>query len=183
MRSIFGPTNREVGSPSWMSGSFSVGYLNFTEPRVDRLLLAFRLLRAAGAFEALRLRLADARCDPEPPHGLFHGHPHAPVDAFTFALGSGVAGLAGVALSQIDNVSPNLGQSYIIDSFMVVVFGGVGNLWGTLVGALSLGVLNKFLEPTVGAVLGKILVLVLIILFIQKRPRGLFALKGRAIEA
>ena len=96
---------------------------------------------------------------------------------------AGIAGIAGVALSQIDNVSPNLGQSYIIDSFMVVVFGGVGNLWGTLVGALSLGILNKFLEPSVGAVLGKILVLVLIILFIQKRPRGLFALKGRAVEA
>ena len=105
------------------------------------------------------------------------------VDAFTFALGSGVAGLAGVALSQIDNVSPNLGQSYIIDSFMVVVFGGVGNLWGTFVGAFSLGILNKFLEPYAGAVLGKILVLVFIILFIQKRPRGLFALKGRAVEA
>ncbi len=92
-------------------------------------------------------------------------------------------GIAGVALSQIDNVSPNLGQSYIIDSFMVVVFGGVGNLWGTLVGALSLGVANKFLEPYAGAVLGKILVLVFIILFIQKRPRGLFALKGRAVDS
>ena len=105
------------------------------------------------------------------------------VDAMTFALGSGIAGMAGVALSQIDNVSPNLGQSYIIDSFMVVVFGGVGNLWGTLVGALSLGIVNKFLEPYAGAVLGKIIVLVFIILFIQKRPRGLFALKGRAVEA
>jgi urea transport system permease protein len=105
------------------------------------------------------------------------------VDAFTFALGSGIAGIAGVALSQIGNVSPSLGQGYIIDSFMVVVFGGVGNIWGTLVGALTLGVANKFLEPYAGAVLGKILVLVLIILFIQKRPRGLFALKGRAAEA
>ena len=104
------------------------------------------------------------------------------VDAVTFGLGSGIAGIAGVALSQIDNVSPNLGQSYIIDSFMVVVFGGVGNLWGTLVGAMTLGVANKFLEPYAGAVLGKVLVLVFIILFIQKRPRGLFALKGRAIE-
>ncbi|TIW17022.1 MAG: urea ABC transporter permease subunit UrtB, partial [Mesorhizobium sp.] len=105
------------------------------------------------------------------------------VDALTFALGSGIAGIAGVALSQIDNVSPNLGRGYIIDSFMVVVFGGVGNLWGTLVGAFSLGIVNKFLEPYAGAVLGKIVVLVLIILFIQKRPRGLFALKGRAVEA
>ena len=101
----------------------------------------------------------------------------------TFGLGSGIAGIAGVALSQIDNVSPNLGQGYIIDSFMVVVFGGVGNLWGTLVAALTLGVANKILEPLAGAVLGKIVVLVFIILFIQKRPRGLFALKGRAVEA
>ncbi|MBO31694.1 MAG: urea ABC transporter permease subunit UrtB, partial [Rhodospirillaceae bacterium] len=104
------------------------------------------------------------------------------VDALTFGLGSGIAGVAGVALSQIDNVSPNLGQAYIIDSFMVVVFGGVGNLWGTLVGAFSLGIVNKFLEPFAGTVLAKILVLVAIILFIQKRPRGLFALKGRAVE-
>jgi urea transport system permease protein len=105
------------------------------------------------------------------------------IDAMTFALGSGIAGIAGVALSQIDNVSPNLGQSYIIDSFMVVVFGGVGNLWGTLFGAFALGVANKFLEPVAGAVLGKILILVLLILFIQRRPRGMFALKGRAVEA
>ena len=105
------------------------------------------------------------------------------IDALTFGLGSGVAGMAGVALSQIDNVSPNLGQGYIIDSFMVVVFGGVGNLWGTVVGALTLGIFNKFLEPVAGAVLGKIVVLVLLILFIQRRPRGMFPLKGRAVEA
>ena len=105
------------------------------------------------------------------------------VDAMTFGLGSGIAGVAGVALSQIDNVSPNLGQSYIIDSFLVVVFGGVGSLWGTLTAAMSLGVVNKFLEPYAGAVLAKIFILVLVILFIQKRPRGLFAQKGRAVEA
>jgi urea transport system permease protein len=105
------------------------------------------------------------------------------IDAFTFGLGCGIAGLAGVALSQIDNVSPNLGQAYIVDSFMVVVFGGVGNLMGTLIGAMSLGVVNKLLEPYAGAVLGKIFVLVAIILFIQIRPRGLFALKGRAVES
>ena len=104
------------------------------------------------------------------------------VDALTFGLGSGIAGIAGVALSQLTNVGPNLGQAYIIDSFMVVVFGGVGNLWGTLVGAFSLGLINKFLEPWSGAVLAKILVLVAIILFIQKRPRGLFPQKGRAAE-
>ena len=100
----------------------------------------------------------------------------------TFGLGSGIAGIAGVALSQLTNVGPNLGQAYIIDSFMVVVFGGVGNLWGTLVGAFSLGMLNKFLEPVTGAVLANIVILVSIILFIQKRPRGLFPQKGRAAE-
>jgi urea transport system permease protein len=105
------------------------------------------------------------------------------VDALTFAFGSGLAGLAGVALSQIDNVSPNLGTGYIIDSFMVVVFGGVGSLFGTLVGALTLGIINKVLEPYAGAVLAKVFVLVAIMLFIQRRPRGLFALKGRAAEA
>jgi urea transport system permease protein len=104
------------------------------------------------------------------------------VDALTFGLGSGVAGVAGVALSQLTNVGPNLGQSYIIDSFMVVVFGGVGNLWGTLVAALGLGVVNKLLEPWAGAVLAKIVVLIGIVLFIQKRPRGLFPQKGRAAE-
>jgi urea transport system permease protein len=104
------------------------------------------------------------------------------VDYLTFGLGSAIAGVAGVALSQIGNVSPNLGQSYIIDSFMVVVFGGVGSLWGTLTGAMSLGVINKFLEPVAGAVLGKILVLVFIIIFIQRHPRGLFAMSGRAAE-
>jgi urea transport system permease protein len=107
----------------------------------------------------------------------------ARIDALTFGLGSGIAGIAGVALSQIDNVSPNLGQGYIIDSFMVVVFGGVGNLWGTAIGAFTLGIANKFLEPFAGAVLGKIAILIFIILFIQKRPRGMFALKGRAVEA
>jgi len=105
------------------------------------------------------------------------------IDALTFALGSGIAGVAGVALSQISNVSPNLGQNFIVDSFMVVVFGGVGSLWGTIVGAFGLGIVNKFLEPVSGAILGKVVVLVIIILFIQKRPRGLFALKGRAAEA
>ena len=105
------------------------------------------------------------------------------VDALTFGLGSGIAGMGGVALSQIDNVSPNLGQTYIVDSFMVVVFGGVGSLLGTLFGATTLGILNKFLESWSGAVLAKILILVAVILFIQKRPRGLFALKGRAVEA
>ena len=184
VRSIFGPTNQEVGNPSWMSGSFDVGYLSITWNRLWIIVfslgvfVALLLLLKRSAF-GLQMRAVTQNRRMASSMGI-----RTPwVDAFTFALGSGIAGMAGVALSQIDNVSPNLGQSYIIDSFMVVVFGGVGNLWGTLVGAFSLGILNKFLEPYAGAVLGKILVLVLIILFIQKRPRGLFALKGRAVEA
>ena len=106
----------------------------------------------------------------------------ARIDMLNFGLGSGIAGMAGVALSQIGNVSPNLGTFYIVDSFLVVVFGGVGTLAGTVIGAFSLGIVNKLLEPYAGAVLGKVLVLVAIILFIQRRPRGLFALKGRAAE-
>jgi urea transport system permease protein len=184
VRSIFGPTNQEVGNPSWMAGSFPLGGMTITWNRMWIVLFslsvffALLVLMKRSAY-GLQMRAVTQNRRMASSMGI-----RTPwVDALTFALGSGIAGIAGVALSQIDNVSPNLGQSYIIDSFMVVVFGGVGNLWGTLVGALSLGILNKFLEPTVGAVLGKILVLVLIILFIQKRPRGLFALKGRAIEA
>ncbi len=104
------------------------------------------------------------------------------VDAMTFGLGSGIAGVAGVALSQLTNVGPNLGQSYIIDSFMVVVFGGVGNLWGAFIGGMSMGIVNKLLEPYAGAVLAKIVVLVALILFIQARPRGLFPPTGRGTE-
>ncbi|AXA39569.1 urea ABC transporter permease subunit UrtB [Rhizobium leguminosarum] len=184
VRSIFGPTNREVRNPTWMSGVFDLGGLSITWNRLWIIVfsmvvfVALLLLLKRSAF-GLQMRAVTQNRRMASSMGIRTGW----VDAFTFALGSGIAGIAGVALSQIDNVSPNLGQSYIIDSFMVVVFGGVGNLWGTLVGALSLGVVNKFLEPFAGAVLGKILVLVLIILFIQKRPRGLFALKGRAVEA
>jgi urea transport system permease protein len=184
VRSIFGPTNREVRNPSWMSGAFELGGLSITWNRLWIIVfsmvvfVALLALLKRSAF-GLQMRAVTQNRRMASSMGIRTGW----VDAFTFALGSGIAGMAGVALSQIDNVSPNLGQSYIIDSFMVVVFGGVGNLWGTLVGALSLGVVNKFLEPFAGAVLGKILVLVLIILFIQKRPRGLFALKGRAVEA
>ena len=110
------------------------------------------------------------------------GIPTKRMDAMAFGLGSGIAGMAGVALSQLTNVGPNLGQAYIVDSFMVVVFGGVGNLLGTVVAAFSLGVANKIIEPFSGAVLAKIFILVFIVLFIQKRPRGLFALKGRSVE-
>ncbi len=183
VRSIFGPTNREVGNPSWMSGSFDLGQLAITWNRLWIVIFAIGVFLALlyifnHTSWGLQMRAVTQNRRMASSMGI-----RTPwVDAFTFALGSGIAGIAGVALSQVDNVSPDLGQSYIIDSFMVVVFGGVGNLWGTLVGALSLGVVNKFLEPYAGAVLGKILVLVLIILFIQKRPRGLFALRGRAVE-
>ncbi len=184
VRSIFGANNREVGSPSWMSGSFQVGQLSITWGRM--WIIVFALIVFAGLIAILRrtpLGLQMRAVTQNRSMASAMGIPTAWIDALTFGLGCGIAGIAGVALSQIDNVSPNLGQGYIIDSFMVVVFGGVGNLWGTLVGAMTLGIVNKFLEPVAGAVLGKIFVLVAIILFIQKRPRGLFALKGRAVES
>jgi urea transport system permease protein len=184
VRTAFGPTNREVGNPSWMSGAFELGHITITYNRLWILcftLAIFVLLLAMLRFTALGLEMRAVTQNRRMAAAM--GIPTSRVDALTFGLGSGIAGIAGVALSQIDNVSPNLGQGYIIDSFMVVVFGGVGNLWGTLVGAFTLGIANKFLEPVAGAVLGKIAILVLIILFIQKRPRGLFALKGRAVEA
>src|SRR5438477_8639101 len=184
VRTMFGPTNREVGNPSWMSGAFDLGQITITYNRLWILcftLAVFAILLAMLRFTALGLEMRAVTQNRRMAASM--GIATSRVDALTFGLGSGIAGIAGVALSQIDNVSPNLGQSYIIDSFMVVVFGGVGNLWGTLVGAFTLGIANKFIEPVAGAVLGKIAILVLIILFIQKRPRGLFALKGRAVEA
>ncbi len=183
VRTIFGPTNREVGNPSFMSGAFELGQITITYNRLwififALIVFALLLLLLRVTSFGLQMRAVTQNRAMAAAMGI-----RTPwVDALTFALGSGIAGIAGVALSQIDNVSPNLGQSYIIDSFMVVVFGGVGNLWGTLLGALSLGVVNKFLEPYAGAVLGKVLVLVFIILFIQQRPRGMFALKGRSVE-
>jgi urea transport system permease protein len=184
VRVIFGASNREVGAPSWMSGAFELGGLTITYGRLWIIVFAlavFALLLALLRFTRLGLEMRAVTQNRAMAANM--GIRTGRIDALTFGLGSGIAGIAGVALSQIDNVSPNLGQSYIIDSFLVVVFGGVGNLWGTLVGALTLGIANKFLEPFAGAVLGKIAILVLIILFIQKRPRGLFALKGRAVEA
>ncbi|MBV9954634.1 MAG: urea ABC transporter permease subunit UrtB, partial [Pseudolabrys sp.] len=184
IRTAFGPTNREVGAPSWMSGAFDLGGISITYGRLWIIvftMIVFAALLAMLRFTRLGLEMRAVTQNRAMAASM--GIRTARIDALTFGLGSGIAGIAGVALSQIDNVSPNLGQSYIIDSFLVVVFGGVGNLWGTLVGALSLGIANKFLEPFAGAVLGKIAILVLIILFIQKRPRGLFALKGRAVEA
>jgi urea transport system permease protein len=183
VRKSFGSSNREVGAPSWMSGSFHVGQIDVTYGRL--WIVIFALLVFAILMLLLRktpLGLYMRAVTQNRPMASAMGIRTPRVDALSFGLGSGIAGLAGVALSQIDNVSPNLGQGYIIDSFMVVVFGGVGNLFGTLLGATALGIVNKFLEPYAGAVLGKILVLVFIILFIQRRPRGLFALKGRAVE-
>jgi urea transport system permease protein len=184
VRTTFGPSNREVGAPQFMSGAFDLVGLTITWNRLWIIVFAaliFAALLGVLRFTTLGLQMRAVTQNRRMASAMAINTGR--IDALTFALGSGIAGLAGVALSQIDNVSPNLGQGYIIDSFLVVVFGGVGNLWGTLVGALALGVGNKFLEPYAGAVLGKIALLVLVILFIQKRPRGLFALKGRAVEA
>jgi urea transport system permease protein len=184
VRSIFGASNREVGTPAWMSGAMQWGGLTITANRLTIIMFAILVVGALMAvlrFTPLGLRMRAVTQNRRMAAAM--GIRTPAIDALTFGLGSGVAGIAGVALSQIDNVSPNLGQGYIIDSFMVVVFGGVGNLWGTVVSALTLGIVNKFLEPIAGAVLAKIFVLVLLILFIQRKPRGLFPLKGRAVEA
>ncbi|MES9970223.1 MAG: urea ABC transporter permease subunit UrtB [Candidatus Thiodiazotropha sp.] len=184
VRSIFSPLNRSVETPAWMSGTWEINSaLSLTMNRL--YIILFCLLVFAALFVVLkrtRLGLQVRAVSQNRAMARAMGVRSEWVDAMTFGLGSGIAGVAGVALSQLTNVGPNLGQSYIIDSFMVVVFGGVGNLWGTLVGGMTLGVANKFLEPWSGAVLAKILVLVFIILFIQKRPRGLFPQKGRAAE-
>jgi urea transport system permease protein len=184
VRTVFGPTNQEVGNPSWMAGAFQLGELTITWNRFYILIFAIAvflglqlLLRRTALGLQMRAVTQNRAMAAE------MGIRTARVDAMTFGLGAGIAGLAGVALSQIDNVSPNLGQAYIIDSFLVVVFGGAGNLWGAFAAAFTLGVANKFLEPWAGAVLAKILILVFIILFIQKRPRGLFPQRGRAAEA
>ena len=185
VRDIFTANNRPVESPSWMAGSLQVNdALSITYNRL--VIVLFTL----AVFFVLQLVLKRTRLGLEV-RAVAQNRAMAKamgvrtdwVDALTFGLGSGIAGVAGVALSQLTNVGPNLGQSYIVDSFMVVVFGGVGNLWGTLIGGMSLGVVNKILEPYAGAVLGKIIVLVCLILFIQRRPRGLFPQKGRAVEA
>jgi len=185
VRSIFDAQNKEVANPEWMTGGFElIGGFYIAWNRLYIILFCFMVLGAIAlvlrrtAF-GLHMRAVTQNRDMAAAMGI----PTARVDALTFGLGSGIAGMAGVALSQIGNVSPNLGQIYIVDSFLVVVFGGVGNLMGTLVGAMTLGVVNKLLEPVAGAVLGKVVVLVAIILFMQRRPRGLFALKGRSVDA
>jgi urea transport system permease protein len=185
VRSIFGAQNVPVENPSWLSGGVSV-MSNLTLPYNRLAIIVFAIAVFVGlTFMVTRTRL-----------GLFvrgvtqnrrmaacMGVNTARVDTYAFALGSGIAGLAGCALSQVGNVGPDLGQAYIVDSFMVVVLGGVGQLIGTVYAALGLGVINKLLEGWTGAVLAKILVLVLIVVFIQKRPQGLFAMKGRSAEA
>ncbi|MGR9106912.1 MAG: urea ABC transporter permease subunit UrtB [Gammaproteobacteria bacterium] len=184
VRSIFSPLNRSVTTPAWMSGSVEINsVLSLTLNRV--YIIAFALIVffiLLVIMKKTRLGLEVRAVAQNRSMAKAMGIRSDRVDALTFGLGSGIAGIAGVALSQLTNVGPNLGQSYIVDSFMVVVFGGVGNLWGTLVSGLSLGVANKILEPYAGAVLAKIIILVAIILFIQKWPRGLFPQKGRAAE-
>ncbi|HTR01409.1 MAG TPA: urea ABC transporter permease subunit UrtB [Candidatus Acidoferrum sp.] len=184
VRTIFSPLNRLVQSPSWMSGSLQINpVMSLTYNRLYILVFAlvvFALLVVILKKTSLGLYVRAVSQNRAMAQAM--GVRTDVVDALTFGLGSGIAGIAGVALSQLTNVGPNLGQSYIIDSFMVVVFGGVGNLIGTLVAAVSLGIINKFLEEHTGAVLANILILVFIILFIQKKPKGLFPQKGRAAE-
>jgi len=185
VRSLFGAQNVGVENPAWMSGGVEL-LPNLTLPYNRIAIIAFALaVLGAVAFLIARTRLglfvrgvtqnrAMASCV---------GVNTARTDTYAFALGSGIAGLAGCALSQIGNVGPDLGQNYIVDSFLVVVLGGVGQLAGTVYAALGLGVLSKLLEGWTGAVLAKIAVLLFIVVFIQKRPQGIFALKGRSAEA
>ena len=184
VRSIFSANNRSVVTPSWMSGTFQINEaLSLTYNRIYIVVFTlgvFALLLAV--LKRTRLGLDIRAVAQNRAMARSMGIRSEWVDAMTFGLGSGIAGVAGVALSQLTNVGPNLGQSYIIDSFMVVVFGGVGNLWGALIGGMSMGIVNQLLEPYAGAVLAKILVLVALILFIQRRPRGLFPQTGRAAE-
>jgi urea transport system permease protein len=184
VRSVFSANNRAVSTPSWMSGTLQVNEaLSITYNRIYIVvftLVVFALLLLVLRYTRLGLQIRAVSQNRGMARAM--GIRSERVDAMTFGLGAGIAGVAGVALSQLTNVGPNLGQSYIIDSFMVVVFGGVGNLWGTLIGGMSLGMVNKLLEPYAGAVLGKIAVLVALILFIQRRPRGLFPQTGRAAE-
>ena len=185
VRTAFGPTNREVGNPSWMSGAFELGGITITYNRLWIIVFTLAVFVALlGLLRFTRLGLEMRAVTQNRAMAASMGIRTARIDALTFGLGSGIAGIAGVALSQIDNVSPNLGQGYIIDS---LPGRGVRRRRQSVGHAgrarFTLGIANKFLEPFAGAVLGKIAILVFIILFIQKRPRGLFALKGRAVEA
>jgi len=184
-RTLFGAQNVAVENPIWMSGGVQVlGNLSLPFNRLVIIGFAFAVLLAvAWLIARTRLGLFVRGVTQNRPIASCMGVNTARVDSYAFALGSGIAGLAGCALSQIGNVGPDLGQSYIVDAFLVVVLGGVGQLAGTVYAALGLGLLNKFLEGWTGAVLAKIAVLVFIIIFIQKRPQGIFAMKGRSAEA
>jgi urea transport system permease protein len=181
VRTIYSPLNQEVKTPSWMSGALEVNQaLSLTYNRLYIVVFALMVFFAIlYVMKKTSLGLKVRAVSQNRPIARAMGIKSSFIDAATFGIGSGIAGVAGVALSQLTNVGPNLGQAYIVDSFMVVVFGGVGNLWGTLIAAFTLGEINKFIEPIAGAVLAKVLILVFIILFIQKRPRGLFPQKGR----
>ncbi|HEY8358369.1 MAG TPA: urea ABC transporter permease subunit UrtB, partial [Ramlibacter sp.] len=185
VRTIFGAQNVGVENPSWMSGGIVLmGNVQLPWNRIVIIGFAFAVLFGmALLISRTRLGLFVRGVTQNRPIASCMGVNTARVDTYAFALGSGIAGLAGCALSQVGNVGPDLGQAYIVDSFMVVVLGGVGQLAGTVYAALGLGVLNKFIEGWAGAVLAKIAVLVLIVVFIQKRPQGLFAVKGRSAEA
>ncbi|MEO6626496.1 MAG: urea ABC transporter permease subunit UrtB [Burkholderiaceae bacterium] len=185
VRSVFGAQNVGVENPSWMSGGTQV-MGNLSLPYNRLVIIGFAivvLLGVAVLIGKTRLGLFVRGVTQNRPIAACMGVNTARIDTYAFALGSGIAGLAGCALSQVGNVGPDLGQSYIVDSFMVVVLGGVGQLAGTVYAAMGLGILNKFLEGWAGAVLAKIAVLVFIIIFIQKRPQGIFAMKGRSAEA
>ena len=185
VRSLFGAQNVGVENPSWMSGGVQLmGNLSLPYNRIIIVAFALSVLAAVALLVGkTRLGLFVRAVTQNRPIAACMGVNTARIDTYAFALGSGIAGLAGCALSQVGNVGPDLGQNYIVDAFMVVVLGGVGQLAGTVVAALGLGVLNKFLEGLAGAVLAKIAVLLFIIFFIQKRPQGIFAMKGRSAEA
>ena len=185
VRSLFGAQNVGVENPVWMSGGVQV-LANLSLPYNRLVIIAFAvavLLGVGWLIGRTRLGLFVRGVTQNRPIASCMGVNTARIDTYAFALGSGIAGLAGCALSQVGNVGPDLGQGYIVDAFMVVVLGGVGQLAGTVYAAMGLGILNKFLEGWTGAVLAKIAVLVIIIIFIQKRPQGIFAMKGRSAEA
>ncbi len=184
VRSLFGAQNVEVSNPDWMSGGITVlgGVVLAWNRIVIVVFAALVVLLVWVLLNKTRLGLFVRAVTQNRRMADCVGVPTGRVDMLTFGLGSGIAGLGGVALSQLGNVGPDLGQNYIVDSFMVVVLGGVGQLAGTIIAALGLGEVNKFLEPVAGAVLAKIMILVVIVLFIQKRPQGLFALKGRSVD-
>ena len=185
VRSVFGAQNVGVENPVWMSGGVQLlGNLQLPWNRIVIIGFALAVLVAVAlTISRTRLGLFVRGVTQNRPIASCMGVNTARVDTYAFALGSGIAGLAGCALSQVGNVGPDLGQGYIVDAFMVVVLGGVGQLAGTVYAALGMGILNKFLEGWTGAVLAKIALLVLVIVFIQKRPQGIFAMKGRSAEA